>query len=55
MENLHSVNPGVAQGSVMGPLIFLLFVNYLANFITDGLIVHFVDYASLSIAHAMLC
>ena len=45
-----SVDLGVAQGSVLGPIIFLLFINDLPDFINDAHVVMYADDTSIAVA-----
>ena len=45
-----SVSLGVAQGSLIGPLIFLIFINDLPEFISDAHVVMYADDTSVAVA-----
>lgn len=42
-SELHDVTIGVPQGSVLGPLIFMLFINELPNYLSHGHLTMFAD------------
>ena len=46
-SELHPINTGVPQGSVLGPLFFLLYINDITNCINDGKTTLFADDTSL--------
>ncbi|KAJ8953697.1 hypothetical protein NQ314_007306 [Rhamnusium bicolor] len=50
ISNDYEVRLGVPQGSVLGPLIFLPFVNELSSFISEGNITMFADDNSFGIS-----
>lgn len=50
LSETYTIDVGVAQGSVLGPLIFLLFVNDLPNNITSGFPVNFADDTTVGIS-----
>ncbi len=43
-----NVNYGVLQGSILGPLLFNIFVNDLPEFIGDGILVQYADDTQVS-------
>lgn len=45
----YMVKLGVAQGSILGPLIFLLFVNDMPDFVNDGKIIVYADDTSVAV------
>lgn len=50
LSKFHSVKLGVPQGSVLGPLLFLIFVNDLPSHITGGNITMFADDTAITVA-----
>ena len=49
-SGLRTVNIGVPQGSVLGPLLFLLYMNDLANYVPEFFTILFADDTSLSLS-----
>lgn len=50
LSQSHDITLGVPQGSVLGPLIFLLYVNDLPSNITQGYVTMFADDTTISIS-----
>lgn len=48
----YDVRMGVAQGSILGPLLFLCFINDLSDYITDGHLVNYADDTSIALSAA---
>lgn len=46
-SNVESVKHGVPQGSVMGPLLFTIYINYIANLKLHGKLIMYADDISL--------
>lgn len=50
VSNIISVNSGVPQASVLGPLLFLMFINSMVHNIKDAFLTLFADDTSLIVA-----
>ena len=50
VSGVSGVDLGVAQGSLIGPILFLLFINDLPEFMTDIHVVMYVDDTSIAVA-----
>lgn len=51
-SDTYDVNIGTPQGSVLGPLLFLLFVNDLPNYITEGKVFMYADDTTIVVSDA---
>ena len=45
----YNVSLGVPQGSVLGPLLFILYVNDLPNYIKSGIVTMFTDDTTIAV------
>ena len=48
-----NVNTGVPQGSILGPLLFIIFINSMSNVIKYGKIYMYADNATLSVSSSV--
>lgn len=54
-SDMFSVDLGVPQGSVLGPLLFICFMNDLSESISDGHLINFADDTTVAISAATEC
>ena len=53
-SSLKKISHGVPQSSVLGPLLFVLYVNYMHNSVKNYIIHHFADDANLLLTNSSL-
>lgn len=46
-SNPRSVNLGVSQGSILGPLLFIIYIRYIVKVLTEGRLIMYADDTTL--------